>query len=87
MNESQKHYGLEMEGQSKSHIELIKIIVSIVAFESVKLNREKKQSNLSKYRIPIDVERLYEYFISHSYEGRRAMLHVLRYHEIRKNKK
>lgn len=73
-----------MKGQTKSHIELVKTIGAIVAFQSVKMNRAKKKSNLKDYRIPIDIEALFKGFVSQSYEARRAMKNVFGYHEVRK---
>ncbi len=76
-----------MKGQTRSHIQLVKTIGSIVAFESVKMNREKKKSNVKDYRIPINIDTFYKGFISHSYEARRAMKNIFKYYEVRKNKK
>ena len=51
------------------------------------MNRELRNSNLSKYRVPISINLLYEYFVSHSYEARRAMRKINLYFELRKSKK
>lgn len=34
-----KHFGCGLLSQSKSHIQLIKTIAAVIAFESVKMNR------------------------------------------------
>ena len=65
---------------------MIKTIAGVIAFESVKMNRERKQSNLGNYRIPIDIVQFYEGFESNSYEARRAMKCLLTYHNHRKNR-
>lgn len=65
---------------------MVKTIAGVIAFESVKMNRERKQSNLSNYRIPIDIGEFYEGFESNSYEARRAMKSLLTYHNHRRNK-
>ena len=50
------------------------------------MNRELRSSNLSKYRVPLDIDNLYEMFVSHSYEARRAMLKIHKYHQWRKGR-
>lgn len=62
-----------LKGQARSHIELIKVICAVIAFESVKMNRQKRRSNLSLYRVPINIEVLYKNFLSHNREARKAM--------------
>jgi hypothetical protein len=57
--EHEDHFGINMKGQTRSHIELVKTIASIVAFESAKMNRHKKKSNLKNYRIPLNIDALY----------------------------
>jgi hypothetical protein len=52
----------------------------------VSLSRQKKKSNLSPYRIPLDIQELYEKFQSNSYEARRAMRNVKKYFDERKEK-
>lgn len=49
------------------------------------MNRQRMDSNLKKYKIPIDVDSLYKNFISHDYLARRAMISIFRYHEKRKH--
>lgn len=67
------YYGLQLEGQSESHIQLARAIAAIVAFESVNFNRQKRGSNLFKFRVPINIMDLYNNFHSNSLEARRAM--------------
>lgn len=37
-----KHFGYGLESQSKCLIQLIKTIAAVIAFESVKMNRQRK---------------------------------------------
>ena len=76
-----------LKGQAQSHIELVKTIAAVVAFESVKMNREERESNLSEYRVPINIEEFKNIFVSNSYEARRAMNKMLKYYETRKERK
>lgn len=66
ISKKQTYYGLLLEGQVKSHIQLIRAITAVIAFESVKLNRERKKSNLFEYRVPFDIEELFNNFHSNS---------------------
>lgn len=77
---------MQLSGQALSHMELLRAIVSIVAFETVSLNRQKKKSTLLPYRIPLDIEYLYEKFQSNCYEARKAMRNVKRYFDDRKER-
>lgn len=77
---------MQLSGQARSHLELFKAIASIVAFETVSLNREKKKSNLLPYRIPLDIDYLYEKFQSNCYEARKAMKSVKLYFDERKER-
>ena len=77
---------MQLSGQAVSHMELLKAIISIVAFETVSLNREKKKSTLLPYRIPLDIDYLYEKFQSNCYEARRAMRNVKSYFDVRKER-
>lgn len=81
------YYGFQLTGQAQSHIELVKAITAVIAFESVKLNREKRKSNLSAYRVPFDIAELFYNFHSNSKEARKAMKQLNIYHIYRKNKK
>ena len=49
-----------MKGQVKSHIQLMKTICLIIAFESVKMHRRNKKSNMDEYKIPIDIQVFYK---------------------------
>ncbi len=75
-----------MLSQARNHIHLVKTIAAIIAFESVKMNRQKKKSNLKDYRIPIDIKIFYDGFVSHSRQARKAMNNLLQYHNFRKLK-
>ncbi len=86
MLSDEMHFGNGMKSQAKSHVHLIKTIAAIIAFESVKMNRRKRKSNLKKYRIPIDIQVFYDGFVSHSRQARKAMDNLLVYHNFRKSR-
>lgn len=50
------HFGMGLASQASSHIELVKLIGAVIGFELVSINREKRSSNLSQYRVPLNIE-------------------------------
>jgi hypothetical protein len=62
-----------LQAQALSHIQLVKTICSVIAFELVKIYRKNMKSNLNSYLIPLKIDKLYKFFISHDYLARRAM--------------
>ena len=80
VNKNPAGYGMGLKGQNHSHICLVQTIGAIIAFESVKLNREKKKETLAQYRVPIDIATLGLYFKSLNDDAVLAMQNVLEYH-------
>lgn len=50
------------------------------------MNRQRKKSNLNPYKIPLDIQKLYNNFISHDYLARRAMKSIYKYQSKRADK-
>lgn len=84
MKSNEKYFGFGMIGQTRSHIQLVKTIAAIIAFESVKINRMNMNSCLDDYRVPLDIDKLYNEFVSHSYGARKAMKNLKEYFSTRK---
>lgn len=51
------------------------------------MNRQRKKSNLDSYKVPLDVEKLYNNFVSHDYLARRAMKSMYKYQSKRTDKR
>jgi hypothetical protein len=46
VNKNLAYYGMQLTGQAVSHIQLVRAITAVLAFECVKLNRARKKSHL-----------------------------------------
>ena len=66
-------FGMNSSGQVYSHIILMKVSICIIAFEVYQRSLKKTIYDLEEYRIPINVEGVYENFHSLSFKARKAM--------------
>ena len=70
-------FGLKV--QSYSHILLMKLIISIMAFEILKRENKDTENCLSHFRISLNIKDMYLNFNTISYKARSSMEAILKY--------